>query len=83
MLMASDSFFVDNSPKPKNKIKQMLKTCNLMFCRYWIPGEPNNYGPSTGEDCAAFVNIKHPRQTWFDASCSEQMDWLCEAEPQM
>ncbi|CAG10613.1 unnamed protein product [Tetraodon nigroviridis] len=49
--------------------------------RYWIQGEPNNYGPSTGEDCAAFVNIKNPRQTWYDASCSEEKHWLCETEP--
>uniref|UniRef100_H3C434 C-type lectin domain-containing protein n=1 Tax=Tetraodon nigroviridis TaxID=99883 RepID=H3C434_TETNG len=48
---------------------------------YWIQGEPNNYGPSTGEDCAAFVNIKNPRQTWYDASCSEEKHWLCETEP--
>ncbi|XP_041810445.1 C-type lectin domain family 4 member F-like [Chelmon rostratus] len=47
---------------------------------YWIQGEPNNYGV-VGEDCAALMNMKNPRATWFDANCVEEKEWLCEMEP--
>lgn len=57
-----------------------LNNVTLQDGGYWIPGEPNNSGV-LGEDCAALMNIKNPRATWFDANCQEKKEWLCEMEP--
>ncbi|KAM3594306.1 uncharacterized protein V6R79_005509 [Siganus canaliculatus] len=53
-----------------------LNNVTLQDGRYWIPGEPNNFRMM--EHCAAVINIKNPRATWFDASCEEKKEWLCE-----
>ena len=47
--------------------------------RYWIPGEPNDYGQR--EDCAALMIMRDPRAAWFDADCKGDKEWLCEMEP--
>ncbi|XP_051240762.1 C-type lectin domain family 4 member M-like isoform X3 [Dicentrarchus labrax] len=57
-----------------------LNNVTLQDEGYWIQGEPNNHGRH-GENCAAFMNIKNPRATWFDASCLDDKEWLCEMEP--
>ncbi|XP_068608183.1 C-type lectin domain family 4 member M-like [Brachionichthys hirsutus] len=48
--------------------------------RYWMSGEPNNYGPG-GEQCGAIKNGKIPLQTWFDGKCDLPQEWLCEMQP--
>lgn len=81
-IIASNPFFFCRYYQQLMACKNRMQYNLYILFRYWIQGEPNNYG-SLGEDCAAFLNIKHPRQSWFDASCSEEKDWLCEGEPQM
>ncbi|KAK2826128.1 hypothetical protein Q5P01_020342 [Channa striata] len=46
---------------------------------YWIQGEPNNHKNS--ENCAAFMKIDNPRNSWFDSNCQDQKEWLCEINP--
>ncbi|XP_068563093.1 C-type lectin domain family 4 member F-like isoform X2 [Cebidichthys violaceus] len=48
---------------------------------YWIGGEPNNHGASGSEDCAALMNRRNPKATWYDARCQDNKEWLCEMEP--
>ncbi|CAK6957072.1 CD209 antigen-like protein E isoform X2 [Scomber scombrus] len=47
---------------------------------YWIDGEPNNHG-ILGEHCAATVKLDRPTKTWYDASCENTKQWLCEMAP--
>ncbi|XP_031702813.1 CD209 antigen-like protein E [Anarrhichthys ocellatus] len=48
---------------------------------YWIDGEPNNHGSEPeGEDCAALMNRRNPKATWYDAKCQDKKEWLCEME---
>ncbi|XP_059209670.1 CD209 antigen-like protein E [Centropristis striata] len=55
-----------------------INNVTLQNERYWIQGEPINHGE---EDCAALLNMKKPRATWFYANCQEKKEWLCEIEP--
>ncbi|KAL6105722.1 uncharacterized protein ACO6RY_07186 [Pungitius sinensis] len=50
---------------------------------YWIQGEPNNFHTigSEGEDCAALMNLRNFKATWYDADCKGNKEWLCEKEP--
>lgn len=47
--------------------------------RYWIEGEPNSWGPE-GEDCAAVMNMRNAKASWYDARCKEKKEWLCEIQ---
>ncbi|XP_045302351.1 C-type lectin domain family 4 member K [Leopardus geoffroyi] len=57
-----DWYWVDDTPF--NKVQS---------ARFWIPGEPNNYG--NNEHCA---NIKMSSlQSWNDASCDNKLLFIC------
>ncbi|XP_059263753.1 C-type lectin domain family 4 member K [Mustela nigripes] len=57
-----DWYWVDNTPFDK-----------VQSARFWIPGEPNNYG--NNEHCA---NIKMSSlQSWNDASCDNKLLFIC------
>ncbi|XP_036420149.1 CD209 antigen-like protein C [Colossoma macropomum] len=48
---------------------------------YWLPGEPNNAGYVSQEDCAEVVphvGSSDTLSSWNDVSCSNVLSWICE-----
>ncbi|XP_044230675.1 C-type lectin domain family 4 member M-like isoform X1 [Thunnus albacares] len=48
--------------------------------RYWRQREHDNYG-TLDDDCAALMNTDSSQEMWYDASCKENKEWLCEMVP--
>uniref|UniRef100_A0A3P9HC20 C-type lectin domain-containing protein n=1 Tax=Oryzias latipes TaxID=8090 RepID=A0A3P9HC20_ORYLA len=53
-----------------------INNVTLNYIGFWMGGEPNNY--RSAEHCAAIMPTDKGLQSWFDASCETQREWLCE-----
>lgn len=61
------------------------KTLHVMFdrpllsvCRYWKPGQPDNWGHmhAEGEDCAGLIY----QGFWNDFFCEDSISYICEKQ---
>ncbi|XP_028282423.1 CD209 antigen-like protein E [Parambassis ranga] len=46
---------------------------------FWIPGEPNNF-EGKDEDCGE-IRYYDQEDSWNDAPCDMQINWICEQAP--
>lgn len=47
----------------------------LSCCRYWMNGQPDNWGDEPGEDCVQVVGESQGR--WSDKNCNVKRKYIC------
>ncbi|XP_076082399.1 perlucin-like [Mytilus galloprovincialis] len=44
----------------------------------WYPGQPDNFGNTTGEDC--ILMMKDYQYKWNDGHCDTELSYICEKQ---